>query len=51
MPGRFSWLGGKPDPKADAASIRRARRHQRNAAKADREGQRWEDRDRRTYGG
>jgi hypothetical protein len=49
--GRFSWLGGRPDAKADAASVRRARAHRRNATKVDRAG--WaalDQRDRRLYG-
>ncbi|WNI19196.1 hypothetical protein [Actinacidiphila sp. ITFR-21] len=50
--GRFSWLGGHPNPREDAKSIKRARTHKRHATKTDRAG--WQDhdkRDRRLYGG
>ena len=51
MSGRFSWLGGRNDKKADAASVRRARAHRRHATATDRRG--WHDhdrRDRKVYG-
>jgi len=50
MAGPFSWLGGRCDPKAEAASVHRARAHRRNTAKTDRAAQAWEAKDRRRYG-
>lgn len=41
--GRFSWLGGKDDAKADAESRERAKAHRRSATKADRAGWAWWD--------
>ena len=49
MFGRFTWLGGKPDPKQDAASVRRARAHRRSIPKAARDSERWEARDRQRF--
>jgi hypothetical protein len=49
--GRFSWLGGKPDPAADAKSVRRARAHRRHATKIDRRAQAdFDRRNRHLYG-
>lgn len=39
--GRFSWLGGRDDPKADAESIERARKHR--TRRPDRAAQRFAD--------
>jgi hypothetical protein len=49
--GRFSWLGGRSDPAADAASVRRAHNHRRHATKTDRHAQAdFDRRDRRLFG-
>lgn len=48
--GRFSWLGGRTDPKADQASVRRARNHRRSIPAAESAARNWERNDRRLYG-
>lgn len=48
--GRFSWLGGNTDAKADTQSVRRARAHRRSIPTAADAGEAWERADRQRFG-